>query len=272
MIFQMIVPKEPLGDFVESILYYKDFHPTHQIDRFLPDGNVNLLIELTGKPQPIYDNQSLKILQTCTKTWFSGIRTQPISIPSGFDIEMVVVTFRKGRAYPFTDMPLHELTDKVVEADLVLGNHILSLREALLEVPDPLKKLKAVEDFLKYRFRRRFVPNECIHFAVRSVLSLPEPLTLERLSQKVGYSQKHLIKLFKDHVGLTPKAFMKVSRFQQIIHQIEQSSTIHWAELALDTGYYDQAHFIHDFRHFSGFTPAQYLALKRDMLNYVPVG
>jgi len=272
MIFHTITPAEPLGYFVESILYYKEYSPLHRIDRFLPDGHVNLLIELADAPQHIYDNQSLEVIQTCKKTWFSGIRTQPISIPSGLDSEMVVVTFKKGRAYPFIGMPMYELTDLVVDAELVLGGNILELRDKIIEIQNPLAKLKAVESFLSQRFMNRFIPNEYIHFAVGSILSLPQSCTLAWLTQEVGYSQKHLIKIFKDHVGITPKAFVKVSRFQNIILEIEKSHDLHWSTLALDAGYYDQSHFIHDFRHFSGFTPAQYYDLKKDMLNYIPVG
>ncbi|HMX79717.1 MAG TPA: helix-turn-helix transcriptional regulator, partial [Ferruginibacter sp.] len=86
------------------------------------------------------------------------------------------------------------------------------------------------------------------------------------------YSQKHLIKLFKDHVGITPKGFLKIIRFQKAVQEIEASKNIHWARLALESGYYDQAHFIHDFKEFSGFTPQEYTQKQYDYLNYIAVG
>jgi len=78
--------------------------------------------------------------------------------------------------------------------------------------------------------------------------------------------------MFKSNVGLTPKAFSKITRFQKTIREIEASKKISWSGIAFDTGYYDQAHFINDFKNFSGFTPRQYLLLKNDQLNYVPIG
>ena len=86
----------------------------------------------------------------------------------------------------------------------------------------------------------------------------------------MGYSQKHLIKIFKDHVGLTPKSFLKVVRFQRAVQDIEKRGRINWSAVALDAGYFDQSHFIADFRAFSGYTPENYLLRRGQHLNYIP--
>ena len=78
--------------------------------------------------------------------------------------------------------------------------------------------------------------------------------------------------MFKRHVGVTPKAYLKIMRFQKAITEIENSGKISWTNISQDCGFYDQAHFINDFKLFSGFTPEQYLRQKSDLLNYVPVG
>ena len=78
--------------------------------------------------------------------------------------------------------------------------------------------------------------------------------------------------MFKQQVGITPKAYLKIIRFQKAIAEIEESQDVNWTGIAQDSCFYDQAHFIHDFKFFSGFTPEEYLQLKNDQLNYVPVG
>ena len=78
--------------------------------------------------------------------------------------------------------------------------------------------------------------------------------------------------MFKNKVGITPKAYLKIARFQKAINEIEQQRAVNWSTISQDCGFYDQSHFINDFRLFSGFTPEQYLRRKADMLNYVPVG
>jgi AraC-like DNA-binding protein len=72
-------------------------------------------------------------------------------------------------------------------------------------------------------------------------------------------------------VGVSPKQYLKIMRFQKAISAIENNVSIQWSQIALESGYFDQAHFIHDFKHFSGFTPNEYIKRKSSTLNYIPV-
>lgn len=272
MIFELHIPPYPLNQFIESFIYYRDYNPVHSVDRFLPDGNVNIVIDLTDYPKYIYDNETLKEIQTCRNIWFSGMRNTYITIPSGKDSEMFIINFHKGKSYPFVQLPLHELTDSVVDGDLVLTREIMDMREMLLESDSISGKFQVAESFLTKKFRNRLIINPFIDFAVNKILQSPDQTSIEHISCKVGYSQKHLIKLFKDNVGMTPKGFLKVIRFQKAIQEIDISKRINWTSLALESGYYDQAHFINDFKLFSGFTPQEYIQRQSDYLNYIPVG
>ncbi len=271
MIFELHIPSFPLNQFIESFIYYRDYNPVHTVDRFLPDGNVNIVFDLTDYPKYIYDNESLKEIQTCRNVWFSGLRSKYITIPSGKDSEMFIINFHKGKSYPFVQTPLSELTDSVVDGDLVLTSEIMDMRSMLLESALITQKFKVAEDFLLLKFRKRLVVNPFIDFAVSKILASPGQSSIQEISSKVGYSQKHLIKLFKDHVGMTPKGFLKIIRFQKAIQEIDAAKKISWAGLALECGYYDQAHFIHDFKTFSGFSPNEYLLKQSEYLNYVAI-
>ena len=272
MVFEIYQPSFPLSQFIESFIYYRDYNPLHRVDRFLPDGNVNIVIDLTAYPKFIYDNESLKEIQACRNVWFSGIRNHFITIPSGKDSEMFIINFHKGKAYPFVQMPLYELTDSVVDGDLVLTHEIMDLREMIQEETLISNKFNTVEKFLLKKFCRKLEKNPFIDFAVNTIIASPGQTSIHQIANKVGYSQKHLIKLFKDHVGLTPKGFLKVIRFQKAIEEIHTIKGQDWTSVALESGYYDQAHFINDFKAFSGFTPKQYSQQQYDHLNYIPVG
>lgn len=272
MTLETYIPSFPLNQFIESFLYYKDYSPQHSIDRFLPDGNVNIVIDLTDYPKFIYDNHTLKEIQSCKNVWFSGIRNNFITIPSGRDNEMFIINFLKGRAYPFVEMPMHELTDYVVDGELVMTREILNLRERLLAAVSVGNKFQYAEQYLMKIFGPKLMVNPFIEYSVNHLLNSPTGMTLEQLALKVGFSQKHFIKIFKEHVGLTPKGFLKVMRFQKAIQEIELSREVNWNTIAYESGYYDQAHFSNDFKAFSGFTPQQYLNTRSDFTNYVALG
>ena len=96
MVFEVHIPAYPLNQFIESFIYYRDYNPVHSVDRLLPDGNINVVIDLTDYPKYIYDNDTLKEIQACKNVWFSGIRNHYITIPSGKDSEMFIINFVKG--------------------------------------------------------------------------------------------------------------------------------------------------------------------------------
>jgi AraC-like DNA-binding protein len=148
----------------------------------------------------------------------------------------------------------------------------MDLREMILAAPLINQKFITVENFLLKKFIKKLVVNPFIEFAVNKITQAPDNISIEHISAKVGFSQKHLIKLFKDNVGVTPKGFLKIIRFQKAINEISVSKCPNWISIALESGYYDQAHFINDFKAFSGFTPNQYMQKNFDHLNYVPVG
>ena len=95
--------------------------------------------------------------------------------------------------------------------------------------------------------------------------------TIAWMTEQIGLSPRRFIQLFRQQVGLTPKSFCRVRRFQQALTTVHGTKQVDWTQVALDCGYYDQAHFIHDFQSFSGMTPSAYLAAATPHLNHVPL-
>jgi len=272
MIVKTHIPRFPLNQFIDHFMYYDGYNPGHSIDRFLPDGNTEIIIDFDDRPQHIYDNQTLKEIQACHHVWASGVRTEFITIPSGRHAAMFIISFKKGMAYPFFPLPMNEMADRVVDADLLWGNDFSFLRERLLEIDEINLKFDAAERFLLRNFQRRFVLNPAVEYALAEIIRRPDQINLADMNQSIGYSQKHFIGMFKRQVGITPKAYLKIIRFQKAISEIEERKEVNWASISQDCGFYDQAHFINDFKFFSGFTPEEYIRRKNDILNYVPVG
>jgi len=114
--------------------------------------------------------------------------------------------------------------------------------------------------------------SSCIEYAVARIVHRPDQPGFKELSDQIGYSQKHFIDLFKKQVGVSPKQYFRIIRFQKVIQEIEANPAIQWSHIAAESGFYDQAHFINEFKSFSGFTPNEYMERKTPVLNYVPVG
>ena len=275
MIFEVYVPAFPLNYFIERFFYYEGLSPAHNKERFFPDGNTELIFDLTENPQYIYDNESLCEIQACRYFWVSGVRTRSITIPSGRGSRMLIVAFKKGKAYPFYPMPMSEIADQVVSADLIFGRNIIYLREQLLASESIEEMFLLFEKFLLRQFDGTSadeIRTRCIEYTLLHIVNQPDDLSFQRLCDQIGYSQKHFIHLFKEKVGVSPKQYLKIMRFQKAILGIENGGTTHWSDFARENGYYDQPHFINEFKSFSGFTPNEYINRKTDLLNYVPVG
>lgn len=275
MIFEVYVPAFPLNYFIERFFYYEGLNPAHNKERFFPDGNTEIIFDLSENPQYIYDNESLCEIQVCRYFWVSGVRTRSITIPSGRGSRMLIVAFKKGKAYPFYLMPMSEIADQVVSADLIFGGHMIDLREQLLASSTIQEMFLLLEKFLLRQFDGTLageISTQCIEYALFQIVSQPNLLSFRNLCDQIGYSQKHFIHLFKEQVGVSPKEYLRIMRFQKAIVEIENCELIHWSTIARENGYYDQSHFINEFKSFSGFTPNEYIHRKTDLLNYVPVG
>ncbi|MBP6003817.1 MAG: helix-turn-helix transcriptional regulator [Pyrinomonadaceae bacterium] len=272
MIYQLHIPGFPLDQFVGSIVYFSDVNFAHNFDRFLPNGDTEILIDFQDSPQFIYDNTSLKEIQACHRLWASGLRTEPITIPAGNKSEMMVISFKKGMAASFFPFPMNEIADSVVDADLVWGTDFGSLRERLLATSNISFRFQIVEDFLIKEFRSQLVVNPCVGYAIGEMAERPDEVNIARMNDKIGYSRKHFAEMFRRQVGVTPKSYLKIMRFQKAVKTIDSAIDIDWRQISLECGFYDQSHFINDFKHFSGFTPEQYAKIHTNYQNYIPVG
>jgi AraC-like DNA-binding protein len=96
-------------------------------------------------------------------------------------------------------------------------------------------------------------------------------ITVGKVTAEVGLSRRRLIEIFTEQIGMTPKIFCRVRRFQRAINEIQRRRALPWTEIATGCGYYDQAHFINDFREFCGITPGDYAGENPEYPNFVPI-
>lgn len=273
MILKLHTPPFPLYNYIELITYYKGYNPPYSIERLLPDGGIDLIVDLTNSPKYIYDNDSLEEIQTCKKAWISGMRTSYISIQARADeSEMLIVRFKPGTAWSMLHLPVLEIKDRVVDAEFIFGNEFLLFRESLLYAELVEQKISITEKYLLNRIKDHFEIHPAVNFCISKIIDNPSRSSIKEFTHQTGYSNKHLISLFGKYAGINPKQYVNVLKFQQAVFMLEKNiDRINWAHLAFECGYYDQAHFINEFRRFSGFNPSAYLEARGEYVNYVPV-
>jgi AraC-like DNA-binding protein len=178
--------------------------------------------------------------------------------------------FRRGGGFPFFRLPAGELHNAQVSLDVLWGAKAAELRERLLEAQTPDARFQILEQAL-FEQAARFTRHPAVALALTEFGKVPQPRKIGDVTDQIGLSPRRFIQVFNDEVGLTPKLFCRVRRFQEVLRVIRQKPVIDWAGVASDCGYFDQAHFIHDFRAFSGINPTTYAAHKGEFTNHVAI-
>ena len=259
-----------LAPHIEHLWMARGYLPAHWRNMILPDGAMELIINL-GDPQKLcawHDPAKHTIFR---HSWISGERTAPIVIDEIGSVHLVGVRLRAGGAWPFLGIPLREFTNQVVELETIFGCEIENLRDRLGEAPDDDSRFDFLESWLVQRARSRTQPTRSVSHALRMIHGGLDGVRIGRIADTIGISHKHLLREFDRCVGLTPKLFARLCAFQHVIRSVGQKTEVDWAGTAATCGYHDQAHLIHEFRAFSGLTPANYLTKRGPFLNYLEV-
>ncbi len=270
MLFKQHVLDSYLSKYILEINYIKDFHPGHTKEKYLPDGTINLVFELAGKPKYIYRNGFNEKVQECRDVWFSGVQRDYITISAEAE-EMMVLVFKPGAGFPLIGETVSKYSNKVVPAQQIFGSVILDLHGQIQKDASPESKFLSVEHWLKEQLNEDDFYRDIIQYALNAIEESPNQIVLGTLVEKSGYSQKQFIQLFKKYVGITPKRFHRIVRFNKILSAVENKEQISWTAIAADCGYFDQSHFIKDFQSFSGINPKKYLKDIEDYPNFLPV-
>jgi AraC-like DNA-binding protein len=246
----------------------RGYLPTRWRNLILPDGAMELIINL-GDPQTLcaLDNSGKRTV--FRRSWISGERTEPILIDEAGYVHLVGVRLRAGGGWPFLGIPLREFSGQVIELDSVLGPEINELRDRLGGETTDHARFDLVEGWL--RTRQQTSATRAVNYALRAIQNGADSVRIGRMAEEIGISHKHLLREFDRCVGLTPKTFARLCAFQRVIQSVGHRVEVEWADTATKCGYYDQAHLIHEFRAFSGLTPATYLVKRGPFLNYLEV-
>jgi AraC-like DNA-binding protein len=168
------------------------------------------------------------------------------------------VKFRPGGFRPFLKSSVSSLTNCVVAASDVFGADADGLESNLVSSVEEDEMVRAMESFL---LRRVPTPDERVLLVdgiVGQILHQPQIRTVDDLANQTGINKRSLQRIFREYVGISPKWVIRRYRLHELIERLEAGDPLNWSDLALELGYFDQAHLINDFRAVTGYSPADY--------------
>jgi AraC-like DNA-binding protein len=265
------VPEAPLSGLVASIWLYETDDLAHPKERVLPSANMQLLVNLREDELTVSDADGAGKPALFPGALLSGAHAEPFLIDTIHQSSIMGVSFRPGGAFPFFRPPADEFRNTHVSLEAVWGAGAAELRERLLAAGAADDRLRILAEALLQRATGALVRRPAVTYALRAFRSGVPAGTVRDVTDQVGLSSRRFIKVFSEEVGLTPKLFSRVQRFQKALRLARRTSEVDWAELAADAGYFDQSHLIHEFREMSGLSPAAYLPHRGPHLNHVAV-
>lgn len=264
-------PQGLLANQIACFWYWDGIPQGHAQEQLMPNGEASVVFNLREDPIRIYESEDRSHFQSYGDAVINGPRTRPFVIDTAQEERVFGIQFRAGGSWPFFHLPVSELANQSIALDDLWDSSALQLREQLLLAVSPAEMFALAERFLRAAFMRHCTPHAAVEYAVHCFMQHPTRASVSGLVNRIGLSHRRFSQLFHDQVGLSPKAFSRVRRFQQVLVQVHRQREINWTEIALDCGYYDQPHFNHDFREFSGLVPGTYLARATEHLNHVPL-
>ncbi|MEO1448300.1 MAG: AraC family transcriptional regulator [Bacteroidota bacterium] len=243
-----------------------------QIEPMIPFACMDLVLVLKGNMRYIQAGEAPK---PAPRLFLAGQVTRPYWMEYGPGVQTIAVGFQAHAAHYFLQDKAALATDVLVDGkDFLPGPVVSVLMEQIDQAVTLQAKVHILQQFLLNRLQQgRFSAQK--QSRLLSMLQLIHlqngHLDLRKLAQSLGISPRYTQQLFKDAVGMRPGLYTRIIRFLQTIPALNASEAS-LTQLALESGYFDQAHFIRDFRQFTGCTPGQYQGIPHDLLDQFTAG
>jgi AraC-like DNA-binding protein len=268
------IPAPPLNGFIRVLWYAQADRVSHRRERVLPTGCVQVILNLARDflldcPDDAPDRRMPPALIVGARSIYEIIDSSDLA-------DLIGIVFAPGGFAPFAADAVDRFSNRSVSLEDVWGSCAQDLRDSLREIPAPEARLSCLESFLVDHVAARISRHGPwrsgeVAFALRQFEVVPGISTVREVARRTGWSERRFSQMFREEVGLSPKTWCRVQRFQRVVRQLHAGVDVPWAELALSCGFYDQSHFANEFRAFSGIDATTYSARRTLWANHVPV-
>ncbi|MCP3806605.1 helix-turn-helix domain-containing protein [Paenibacillus sp. Lou8.1] len=215
------------------------------MDRVLPDGCTDILLEY----DPVNKRQELSYCGTFTQPFVSARQ-------AGSETRIFAVRFFPGGAHYFHGMPTHLFTGGNYRLEDLWPESIAVIGESIMEAQNFNERVRIMDEYLNQLLLRQRT-NDCdlMKNLLHRIFVSGGSVGIKELADCEAISERQINRKFGQWIGISPKKFSEVVRFQSVLHSIQSGGGLDWTELALKHSFFDQAHLIRDFRRFYGDSP-----------------
>jgi AraC-like DNA-binding protein len=258
MDYQTYTPGELLESFVKCFWTLEApaaVHPEKQ--RIVPDGCMEMIFHY-GDRYRQYTGSNGNIIQPACFVF--GQITSPLEIEPTGRTGIFAVRFHPDGFTPFATMPVKEMENSAIALQKMFGHEGLQLEAAMLAPVDTMQRIMIIEKFLLQQLSTPQATDRITRAGVDALLQVNGAVSVNTLSEQLHISRRQLERRFADAIGISPKQMAKIIRLQAALKMLRQQPTLSLTALAHENGYYDQAHFIKDFKEFTGMPPGEFYA------------
>ncbi|MDB5286778.1 MAG: hypothetical protein JWR05_1727 [Mucilaginibacter sp.] len=264
MEFTHFQPSVILKPYVKHYYVFESDTDIEFEDTVFPSGDMEMIFNLgDGTWESSIDNKFFKTPPI--ELW--GQITKPLAIRSKGKHTMFGIKFFTHSAAYFLNDQIGVFNDQITDLYDVMGSQVKTLHAQLMETADAEKRVELIETFLI----KRLIANERRSFKIDKVADILTSIKGNSAENNLGYvaarhgiTTRYLHRLIYQNTGLSPTFFNKINRFQYSLKLISKNQ-LPFTAIGYESGYFDQSHFIRDFKSFTGLTPSDYL------LNITPV-
>ena len=258
MKFQIVQPSGFLKNYIKNYCFMEsDIYDADVIERVIPTENIQIMFHYKN-PFVVLHSKALVIKQP--KSILSGLCDSYSDVSTNGETGVVFISFRPTGACHFFNFPLSEIENQSVDMKKIFNSEIRQIEE-LLYLKDTIKeKMAVIENFLIRRYSP--IPSYddlLIQKGIEIVKNRKGQTNAKYLSDCLYTTPKTLERKFSKYLGKTTKQIIKLIRFQAILQDLSINKNLSLTEYTYRNGYFDQSHFIKDFKTYSGYTPKDFL-------------
>jgi len=267
MIYQKHKLSFPLDNYIDSIIFIEG----NNKGTGLPKTAMSLVFNLEDSFKLFIDNEFNEYIDY-KKYWVAGLQTKPTNVESYGLSRMLVVQFKTIGAFTFLNDPLHYYANDYVTLDCVFNKEADETWEQLQEANSLNERFLIIENFLYRKLLKNKLPNKKLISTIGLLLDNNMNLSINEICKQQNISRKHLNHLSKKHIGVSPKTLSSLNRLQTVLKTISSTQLDKLTNVAYQSDYFDQAHFINDFKKFTKLKPGEYSKLvhNKQSLKIVP--